>query len=644
MIAVFLAEGFEEVEALTAVDLLRRENFEVKTVSVSEAKFVTGSHGIKVEADLVSAEFSPAECECLVLPGGMPGTLNLDGSPFVDGALRFMYENGRRIAAICAAPLCLGRRGMLEGKNATCFPGFEKELKGANHLNIGSISDGLITTGRSMEDALGFAKELADALKKDRLIGEIEEKYASLYDEETISTIKELNCLFKNFGLKGEFTEAKKSPRLVTYYFAPKRNEKATSYLKLSDDISLTLAVEGVRVTVAHPSESIAVEVPRKDGEAVLLPELLSRKEFANLNTKTPIAIGINTEGEAVYADLAKLPHLLISGATGMGKSIFLHSLITGIIKTTKPSEVRLLLVDTKQVEFNCYEGLPHLLVPVIKDEKTSLGALRWLVDEMERRYSVLRAKQVRNIDAYNAAADEGDRLPKIVLIIDELADLMVGYKSNAETFLMFLAQKSRAAGIHIVISTQRPAVSVITGVIKANIPARICFKVISSVDSRTLLDSTGAEKLLSKGDALFVSPSLPYPVRVETPFVSSADIANAVNEAKLAYPEEENVDILKEIVEKIPATEPECDEEEDDEENPLLDDGFVKACLTVIKAGAASTSLLQRKLMIGYGKAAMYIDIMTDIGIISDMDGAKPRDVLVSEEEFDNMLKKVRK
>ena len=665
MIAVMIADGFEEIEALTPVDLLRRAGLDVRTVAVG-SKVAVGSHGIAIVCDMTADEVKLDELTMVVFPGGMPGSLNLDASPYTDKFIEAVTKNGGKLAAICAAPLVLGRRGLLEGKRATCYPGFENELKGATVAGVSVVTDGNITTANGMEAALPFAQELVRVIlakpaekseNEDFVFPSIEllhkaEEIGEDANAEIAECSQTLTRLFEQFGAPITIENVERGPRITRYEVVPAPGVRAQKILNLCDDIALNLATMGIRMQAPIPGKcAIGIEIPNKKPRTVFLRELLEAEEFKNEKSPTFACIGKDITDAPVFADIAKMPHMLIAGAAGMGKSVCIHSIITSILYKATPDEVKFILIDPKAVEFTVYAGLPHLLVPVVTDAKQAAGALTWAISEMNRRYELMAKHEVRNLDAYNNIAREkpeiGDPLPKIIIVIDELADLMMQMKKPIEDLVMAIAQKARAAGIHLIIGTQRPSVDVISGVIKANVPSRISCRVTTSVDSRVILDMTGAEKLLHNGDMLFWPIGSTAPKRVQGAFVSFTESSDIVNHFKM-YGDESpyDQDVLAQM--KRAADKYTCDaQDEVADENIsdcLCDKRFLDGVEIAIKTGKVSTSLLQRKLYIGYGMAARFIDTMEDLGIISEHLGQKPRDVLITLDEWHQMLERLTK
>ena len=455
-----------------------------------------------------------------------------------------------------------------------------------------------------------------------------------------------------SFGVTAFTKGMDRGPRITRYEVVPAKGVKVSSILNLQDDIALNLAAGSIRMEAPIPGKSaVGIEIPNKNSSIVRLRDLLETPDFETAKSKTFVCIGRDVAGQPVFGDLAKMPHLLIAGATGMGKSVCINSLLISILYKARPDEVKLIMIDPKQVEFTMYNGIPHLLVPVVSDPKQAAGALMWAVEEMERRFDMLKPLCVRNIDAYNEKVAEdpslGDPMTKIIIVIDEFADLMLQVKDPVEALVMRIAQKARAAGIHLVIGTQRPSVNVITGVIKANVPSRISCKVMSNVDSKTVLDSGGAEKLLDKGDALYAPSGSPKPHRVQCAFVADSEV-EAIMEYLKQFSDGENYDtsVMEDIEraaqkcsKKGGADRDDADSSEGSGEGYLNDRQFLDAVEIAVNTRKISTSLIQRKMSIGYGKAAKFIDVMEDMGIVGSANGQRPRDVLLTPDEWREKL-----
>lgn len=448
--------------------------------------------------------------------------------------------------------------------------------------------------------------------------------------KEVMTNVKILEDTLKNFGVSANIAQVSVGPTITRYELQLSPGVKVSKILSLADDISLSLASPGIRIEAPIPGKAaIGIEVPNKDVSSVLLREVLESDEFKNQKSKISFSLGKDVAGANIVADLAKMPHLLIAGSTGSGKSVCINTLIASILYKATPDEVKLLLIDPKVVELSIYKNIPHLLVPVVTDPKKAAGALNWAVMEMTERYKKFATNNVRDIYGYNSLNKEGiDKLPQIVVVIDELADLMMVAPGEVEDAICRLAQMARAAGIHLVVATQRPSVDVITGLIKANIPSRISFAVSSQIDSRTILDMGGAEKLLGKGDALFYPVGEAKPIRVQGAFVSEKEIEKLVSYIKEQVPVSFNDEIIKEIEQSI-----EFDEDAE------VDELLKEAIEIVVESGQASILMLQRRLKIGYSRAARLIDQMEERRIIGGYEGSKPRKVLVSKEDLDEMI-----
>ena len=441
-----------------------------------------------------------------------------------------------------------------------------------------------------------------------------------------------------NFGVSAKVENVSVGPAITRYELKPAEGVRVSKIANLADDIALNLAAESIRIEAPIPGkQAVGIEIPNKENEVVHLRDIIESNKFSDSQSKLAFALGKDVAGEEIVTDIAKMPHVLIAGSTGSGKSVCINTLITSIIYKAKPSEVKLVLVDPKVVELSVYNRIPHLLIPVVTDPKKAAGALAWAVQEMVNRYSLFAAKGVRDIKGYNAALDkenEASKLPQIVIVIDELADLMMVAKNDVEDAICRLAQMARAAGMHLVIATQRPSVDVITGLIKANIPSRIAFAVSSQVDSRTILDMAGAEKLLGKGDMLFYPTGMSKPTRIQGAFISDKDVEKIVDFVKSNGTATYSDDVL-ESIEKANNNEKEMkDIDEDDDTDPFLDE----AIETVIETQQASTSFIQRRFKVGYARAGRIIDQMEERGIISGYQGSKPREVLMSKERWQEL------
>jgi S-DNA-T family DNA segregation ATPase FtsK/SpoIIIE len=448
-----------------------------------------------------------------------------------------------------------------------------------------------------------------------------------------ISSAGKLEETLNSFGVDAKVVQVTKGPSVTRYEIQPNAGVKVSKIVNLADDIALSLAASGVRIEAPIPGKSaIGIEVPNKDLTPVLLREVIESQEFASQSRNLSFCLGKDIAGNCVVSDLTRMPHMLIAGATGSGKSVCINTLIVSLLYKYSPEEVKLLMIDPKVVELSVYNGIPHLLIPVVTDPKKAAGALNWAVNEMIKRYKLFAENNVRNIESYNELINRGkslERLPWIIIIVDELADLMMVCPNDIEDYIGRLAQMARAAGMHLVIATQRPSVDVITGVIKANIPSRISFSVSSQIDSRTILDSTGAEKLLGKGDMLFYPVGESKPIRIQGAFISEEEVERVVSFIKDQTTE---TDYRDEILEEL-------DNSYQESTSDDIDSMLSEAVKIVAEIGQASTSLLQRKLRIGYNRAARIIEQMEQLGVISGKDGAKPRQLLIDKDSALNFM-----
>lgn len=429
-------------------------------------------------------------------------------------------------------------------------------------------------------------------------------------------------CL-DSFGIKSKVVQINIGPSVTCFELKPQRGVKVSKILNLSDDLSLALATSDIRIEAPIPGKShVGIEVPNSQKEVVGLKEMIASEEFMKSSKELPFVLGKSISGLPKVSAIEKMPHLLVSGATGSGKSVCINTIIMSILYKHSPDEVKLLLIDPKIVELSIYNGIPHLIMPVITDPKKASSSLFWAIREMERRYKLFEENHVRDISSYRdlSEIDENiEKLPYVVIIIDELSDLMMTAASEVEDYITRLAQKSRACGIHLIIATQRPTVDVITGTIKANIPSRIAFAVTSQIDSRTILDMSGAETLLGKGDMLFAPSDAMKPMRIQGAFVSDSEVLRVVNYIKQTREEEYDKKAMETVEEKTKIV-------ENDDEDELIDE----AIEIIINENTASVSLLQRKLKVGYARAGRIIDQLEARGVIGGYEGSKPRKVLV--------------
>lgn len=452
---------------------------------------------------------------------------------------------------------------------------------------------------------------------------------------------RKLLATLESFKIKAQITDVTRGPSVTRYEIFPEEGVRLNKITNLADDIALRLAATSVRIEPVPGKTAIGIEVPNSTKSMVSMREAIDSAQFRSSSSKLYVALGKSISGEVICADLAKMPHLLVAGTTGSGKSVCLNSMIVSILYNATPDEVKLVMIDPKMVEFSMYNGIAHLEVPVVSNPRKAAGALSWAAAEMDRRYSMLAEYGVRDIKAFNALCETKPELKKmhqIVIFIDELADLMMVSPKEVEDSIIRLAQKARAAGIHLVIATQRPSVDVITGLIKANIPSRIALSVSSSTDSRVIIDAVGAEKLLGNGDMLFCPIGSGVQNRVQGCYISDEEVARVVDHIKsqttTTYNEETIREIESKAAEAESAKKKPLDEDDDGEYDPLLEE----AIEVVVTAGAASTTMLQKKLKLGYARASRVMDQLEEKGIVGPPEGAKPRAVLISKQQWYEM------
>jgi len=489
--------------------------------------------------------------------------------------------------------------------------------------------------------------------------------------EEMQNNAKKLIDTLTSFGVKAKIVNICRGPSVTRYELQPAPGVKISKITNLSDDIALSLAANGVRIEAPIPGKAaVGIEVPNKVVSMVTMRELIDSDKFRNSKSKLTTVLGKDISGEIVVTDLAKMPHLLIAGTTGSGKSVCVNSILMSILYKATPDEVKLLLIDPKMVEFSKYKGIPHLLIPVVSDAKKAAGALAWAVNEMLQRYKIFSEYDCKDIDSYNSLIEKNmnymeknppvvneegeevqpvlevnglpvakEKMSRVVIAIDELADLMMAAPSEVEDSICRLAQMARAAGMHLILATQRPTVNVITGLIKANVPSRISLKVSSNTDSRTILDTGGGEKLIGRGDMLFLPVGAPKPIRVQGCYASDEEIEGVTHYIKKAYSAQYNSEIEEKIkriaAEEIAQGKKSGDSDSSSDEGLDIDSKMEEAIKCVIEAGQASTSLLQRRLKVGYARAGRMIDDMEQMGVVGPHQGSKPRDVLMTYNEW---------
>lgn len=466
-------------------------------------------------------------------------------------------------------------------------------------------------------------------------------------DRQLRETALKLEQTLQNFGVKVHVTNASCGPSVTRYELQPEQGVKVSKIVGLADDIKLNLAVTDLRIEAPIPGKAaVGIEVPNSENSAVMLRDLLESKEFQQSSSKITFAVGKDIAGKVVVADIAKMPHLLVAGSTGSGKSVCINTLIMSILYKSNPEDVKLIMVDPKVVELSVYNGIPHLLIPVVTDPRKAAGALNWAVAEMMKRYQLFAEYNVRDLTGFNEKVLEmkGEenapkKMPQIVIIVDELADLMMVAPKDVEGAICRLAQLARAAGLHLILATQRPSVNVITGLIKANMPSRVAFAVSSGVDSRTIIDMNGAEKLLGKGDMLFYPTGYPKPVRVQGSFVSDQEVQKVVDYLIQNYGDATYSDELEEHMNADLGVDSGATLISSSEESDNRDLYFADAGRLIIEKEKASIGMLQRMFKIGFNRAARIMDQLAEAGVVGPEEGTKPRKVLMSKEEFEQFM-----
>jgi S-DNA-T family DNA segregation ATPase FtsK/SpoIIIE len=505
------------------------------------------------------------------------------------------------------------------------------------------------------EEVNQVEQEIAQAKQPERkyvfpkpdLLKKSSEKKSGNTESQLRETANKLQTTLKTFGVNVTVTNISCGPAVTRYEIQPEMGVKVSKIVGLADDIKLNLAAADIRMEAPIPGKAaIGIEVPNPENVTVSFRELIESKEFKQSKSKISFAVGKDISGKTMVSDIAKMPHLLIAGATGSGKSVCINTIIMSILYKADPKEVKLLMIDPKVVELSVYNGIPHLMIPVVTDPKKASGALQWAVSEMTERYEKFAGANVREINGYNAKIEkievpEGqekpEKMPQIVIIVDELADLMMVASGEIEESICRLAQLARAAGIHLVIATQRPSVNVITGLIKANMPSRIAFAVTSGVDSRTILDMNGAEKLLGKGDMLYSPQGIPKPLRVQGAFVSDQEVSAVVDYIKEQNGMADYSDAVQEKVEnhQVSGNTTVSISDQDDSDDGR-DPYFKEAGQIIVDKEKASIGMLQRYLKIGFNRAARIMDQLQEAGVVGPEEGTKPRKVLMSTEEFE--------
>ena len=528
---------------------------------------------------------------------------------------------------------------ILEGTQSMSEIDVLKELQNTNKQNINNdvyedVREQPIKTSKTYDNEKTQTISIKQEANYDNykmphvnLLNKIDKKNDDNSKKKVLKNASLLETTLSNFGVQAKVNQVTVGPTITRYEIQPSPGVKVSKIVNLTDDLALSLAAKSIRMEAPIPGKSaIGIEVPNEIPLMVGLRDVFESEEFKRFDSPLAMALGKDISGKAIIGDIGKMPHLLIAGSTGSGKSVCVNTLISSILYKAKPDEVKLLLIDPKVVELANYNGIPHLLIPVVTDPKKAANALNWAVAEMNKRYKMFAENGVKDITSYNEKCEE--KLPKIVIIIDELADLMMASANDVEDYICRLAQMARAAGMHLIVATQRPSVDVITGVIKANIPSRIAFAVSSQTDSRTILDMGGAEKLLGKGDMLFYPLGASKPVRIQGAFISENESQNIIDFVKAQVKEE--IKYEENIMDTISKVNMEKSSDEDD----LLSE----AIEFVVQSGQGSASMLQRKFKIGFNRAARLIDSMEERGIVGPNEGSKPRKVLMSKQDLQNL------
>jgi len=461
------------------------------------------------------------------------------------------------------------------------------------------------------------------------LFGECGDYSSDIDEEEIAENGRHVISTLAEFNVEAELAETIVGPTVIQYRLQLAPGIKVSRVAGLANDMAVALAVPSLRVEAPIPGKPyVGIEIPNPSRKPVNLRSILEHPSFVEGGNELPLGIGVAVDGRHVSVGLEKLPHLLVAGTTGSGKSVFISCCIASLCYSRRPDELKMLLIDPKRVEMKMYDRLPHTLMPPVVDAKKAVHALGWAIREMEKRYEMFAQARVRNLKGFNARALPKDRLPSIVIIIDELADLMFTSPKEVEDYICRLAQMARATGIHLIIATQRPSVNVVTGLIKANVPARVAFTLPSQTDSRTILDIAGAEKLLGSGDMLFLTPRLTKPMRLQGPMLEETAINRFIDYLVGTFGEPEHIDLDEQM------------ESKGGQESPFLDDPLVEEAVDIIlQSGIASASRLQRQLRIGFTRAARLVDAIEQMGIVGAQDGARPREILVDEDEARQIL-----
>lgn len=678
MVAIFLSDGFNEVEVTKLTEDLRKDSIEIKTVSLGK-KIVTGACGISIICDLEVEEISLDSVHVAVFSGGEGAMQSSALAPTFASLISNLTSKGKDLAAIFTVSFALKS---IESIKSICHKAdhektYDAEIEIEKKEPVETFSaDSQVKVSISDSEFISTEPDYSGyVLPSPELLLKTGETFDDSVQTEIQENADRLIETLDSFGISASIKGVDRGPRLTRYQMVPARGVKVSSIINLKDDLALSLARGPIRIEAPIPGmAAIGIEVLNKAAITVRLRDLIEDDKFKAQNFSS-VCIGRDVCGNGVFCDVAKMPHIIVAGATGMGKTNALHNMIVSLLYKARPDELKLILIDTKGCVFTPYESLPHLKMPLVTDSKNAVGALKWAVEEMDRRIKLLEGANARSIEVYNEMiANEqalGNPLHKIVIFIDEFADLMLpDIDICAERLVIQLAQKARAAGIHLIIGTQRPSVNVLTDAIRANVPSRLSCKLMSSVDSKTVLEASGAEDLFDRGDMLFYPAELTKPYRVQGALVSEDEISAVVSYIKsqvgCAVYDPRIIDKIKSyaVIDRS-AFEKEIEEEEDkariekrvlefsrqlkkeqesekDAFGCLSDQTFLDCVEYVIACKYARTGMLQRKFSLGYGKAARYIDLMEDFGIISEANGARPRDVFLTLEEWQEKLKRL--
>ena len=667
MVIILLSDGFNETEVLYSIKQLRENGIDVKTVALGD-RIVTGAYGIPVVCDLTADDVDFTAVYTVIFPENGSDISSVISPTVATKLLGFLANKKGKLASICTTDFALKNTNQIK-TSYTALDNVIKETETAD--NAKAITPRDPSPKKSEQDHPAYKLPSPELLEK-----------SSEYADGSIQIgiqkkADELLAVLDSFGVGVSIAGVDVGPRLTRFQLVPTKGVKVSSILNLGEEIALGLKVDSLRMEAPIPGKSaIGIEIPNETCSTVKLRELIEDGGFKAMKSNTSVCLGCDVCGEYVFADVAKMPHLILSGASDMGKTAAIHCMMVSMLYKATPDELKFILIDTKYVNLSLYRDLPHLQMPVITDHGKAIGALKWAVDETERRYKILKKEEVCDIEAYNEKVKSGSvpgkYLHRIVIVIDDFADLMLPNVNIAvERLIMRLTQKSRAVGINVILVTQRPSVNVLTDVIRSNIPSRLACKLFSAADSRVALEYSGAEKLLDRGDMLYAPAGSPKPLRIQGAYVSDdevlaiveyvkksvgravydgdvldavesgANIDNSTFEEEIKE-EEKQARIEAKIKEYTRKVIEEEKQKSEDSFSCLSNQQFLDAVDYAIACGQIRTGMLQRKLSIGYGKAAKYIDIMADFGLVGEPDGCRPRTVIMTAEEWQKKLKSI--